>query len=114
MRAEKEQLLDRIKDLELQKTTLEEGERKSQVQKAELREHITSLIAALEETKEQQVSVQSFKEHILAQRAKMLQLQMTIEEYIPKLHIHQQMVDWRRFWSLPPTLLIDFRTSWKS
>ena len=36
--AEKEQLLGKIKDLELQKTTLEEGERKSQVQKVEIRE----------------------------------------------------------------------------
>ena len=71
MRVEKEQLLGRIKDLELQKTTLEEGERKSQVQKVELREQITSLTATLEETKEQQVSLQPFKEHFLAQRSKM-------------------------------------------
>ena len=34
----KKQLLGRIGDLELQKDTLEEGERQSQVQKAELKE----------------------------------------------------------------------------
>ena len=52
MRAEKEQLLGRIGDLELQKATLEEGERQSQVHKTELKEKITSLTTALEETKE--------------------------------------------------------------
>ena len=38
LRAEKEQLLGRIGDLELQKAALEEGERQYQVQKAELKE----------------------------------------------------------------------------
>ena len=78
MRAEKEQLLDRIKDLELQKTTLEANERQSQGQEAKLQEQTTSLTAALEEAREQQVSLQPFKEHVLAQRAKMLQLQVAI------------------------------------
>ena len=80
MRVEKEELLDRIKDLELQKTTLEANERQSQGQEAKLQEQITSLTAALEESKEQQVSHQPFKEQVLAQRAKMLQLQVSIEE----------------------------------
>ena len=80
MRAEKEQLLDRIKDLELQKTTLEANERQSQGQEAKLKEQITSLTTALEEAREQQVSLQPFKEHVLAQRDKMLQLQVAIEE----------------------------------
>ena len=53
MRAEKEQLLGRIEDLELQKTTLEENEKQSQEQEAKLQENITSLTAALEEAKEQ-------------------------------------------------------------
>ena len=53
MRAEKEQLLDRIKDLESQKATLEMNERQSQEQEEKLQEQITSLIAALEEAKEQ-------------------------------------------------------------
>ena len=38
LRAENEQLLGRIGDLELQKATLEEGERQSQEHKAELKE----------------------------------------------------------------------------
>ena len=80
LRAEKEQLLGRIGDLELQKATLEEGERQSQVQKVEIKEQITSLTTALEEAKEHQVSLHPFKEHVLAQRAKMHQLQLAIEE----------------------------------
>ena len=53
MRAEKEQLLSRIGELELQKASLEADERQSQGQKAELKEHIISLTTALEESKEQ-------------------------------------------------------------
>ena len=52
LRAEKEQLLGRIGELELQKATFEESERQSQGQNAELKEQITSLTAALEESKE--------------------------------------------------------------
>ena len=66
--------------MELLKATLEEGERKSQAQKEELKENITSLTTALEESREQQVSLQPFKEHFLAQRSRMHQLQMAIEE----------------------------------
>ena len=80
LRAEKEQLLGRIGELELQKDTLEESKRQSQGQNAELKEKITSLTAALEEAKEQQVCLQPFKQHILAQRNKMHQLQVAIEE----------------------------------
>ena len=53
MRTEKEQLLGKIGELELQKATLEESERKSQGQTAELREQVALLTAALEEAKEQ-------------------------------------------------------------
>ena len=53
LRAEKEQLLGRIGELELQKATLEEYERQSQVQNTELKEQITSLKTTLEEAKEQ-------------------------------------------------------------
>ena len=74
LRVEKEQLLGKIEDLELQNTTLEANEKQSQEQETRLQEHITSLIAALEEEKEQQVSLQPFKEHVLAQKAKMLRL----------------------------------------
>ena len=80
MRSEKEQLLSRIGELELQKATLEEDERKSQGQKEELKEQITLLTTALEESKEQQVSLPPFREHVLAQRAKMHQRQVAIEE----------------------------------
>ena len=80
MRAEKEQLLGKIEDLELQKTTLEANERQSQEQEMKLQENITSLTAALEEAKEQQVNLQDFKEHVLAQKANMLQLQTAIED----------------------------------
>ena len=59
---------------------MKENERQSQGQEAKLQEHITSLIAALDEDKEQQVNLQPFKEHVLAQRAKMLQLHVSIEE----------------------------------
>ena len=50
---EKEQLLGKIEDLELQKTTLEVNERQSQEQETKLQEKITSLTTALEEAKEQ-------------------------------------------------------------
>ena len=45
-----------------------------------LQEQISSLTTALEKAKEQQVDLQPFKEHVLAQKAKMLQLQTAIEE----------------------------------
>ena len=77
---EKEQLLGNIEDLELQKTTLEMNERKYQEKEAKLQEQITSLTTDLEEAKEQHVNLQPFKEHVLAQKAKMLQLQTAIEE----------------------------------
>ena len=52
MRTAKEQLLGKIGELELQKATLEESERKSQGQTAELREQVALLLAALEEARE--------------------------------------------------------------
>ena len=42
-------------------------------------EQIASLTAALEEAREQQVNLQLFKEHVLAHKVKMLQLQTAIE-----------------------------------
>ena len=80
LRIEKDQLLSKIGELELQKATLEELERQSQVYIAELKEQVTSLAAALEEAREQQVNLQPFKEHVLAQRSKMHKLQVSIEE----------------------------------
>ena len=43
-------------------------------------EQLDSLTTDLEAAKEQQVNLQPFKEHILAQKAKMLQLQTALEE----------------------------------
>ena len=77
---EKEQLIGRIEDLELQKTTWEANEKQAEEQERKLQEHISSLTTALETRKEQQVNLQPFKEHVLAQKAKMLQLQTAIEE----------------------------------
>ena len=57
LRIEKEQLLGKIGELELQKATLEESERQSQGQTTELREQVTSLTSALEEDREQQVNL---------------------------------------------------------
>ena len=48
LHTKKDQLLSKIGELELQKATLEESERKSQVQTAELKEQVTSSVAALE------------------------------------------------------------------
>ena len=59
---------------------MEGSERKSQGHNVEIKEHVTSLTAALEEAREQQVNLQPFKEHVLAQRSKMHQLQVAIEE----------------------------------
>ena len=80
LRLEKEQLLGRIEGLDLQNTTLGASEKQSQEQELKLQAQINSLTTALEEAREQQVDLQPFKEHVLAQKAKMLQLQTAIEE----------------------------------
>ena len=49
---EKEQLLGKIEDLELQKTTLEASEKQAQEQETKLQEQISSLTTTLEEAKE--------------------------------------------------------------
>ena len=77
---EKEQLLGKIGDLEQQKTALESNEQQAQEQERNLEEKISSLATTLEEEREQQVNLQPFKEHVLAQKAKMLKLQTAIEE----------------------------------
>ena len=59
---------------------MEESKRQSQGQTTELKEQFTSLTIALEEAREQQVNLHSFKEHVLVQRSKMHQLQVLIEE----------------------------------
>ena len=64
----------------MQNATFEASEKKAQEQEVKLQEQISSLTTTLEAAKEQQVNLQPFKEHVLAQKAKMLQLQTAIEE----------------------------------
>ena len=64
LHAEKDQLQIKTGDLELQKATLGESKKQSQVQAAELKEQIASLVASLEEAREQRTSIQPFKEHV--------------------------------------------------
>ena len=50
---------------------MEETEKQFQVQAAEFKGQIASLTTSLKEAKEQQTSIQPFKEHALKQRSKM-------------------------------------------
>ena len=52
----------------------------SEEQNKKHQEQITALTTALEEATEQQVDLRPFKEHILAQKGKMFQLQIALEE----------------------------------
>ena len=71
---EKEQLLQKVEELEeQQKILLEANDLHTQEQNKKHQEQITSLTTALEEAREHQVNLQPFKEHVLAQRAKMIQ-----------------------------------------
>ena len=80
LKMEKERLLGKVEELEeQQKIILEASEIHTQEKEKKHQEHISSLTAALEEAREQQVNLQSFKEHVLAKKAKMLQLQTAIE-----------------------------------
>ena len=73
LRSEKEKLLGKVEELEeQQKIILQASEMHSQEQKEKHQEHISSLTVALEEAREQQVNLQPFKEHVLAQKAKIL------------------------------------------
>ena len=77
---EKERLQEKVEELEeQQKIILQASEMHSQEQKEKHQEQISSLTTALEEAREQQVNLQPFKEHILAHKTKMLQLQIAIE-----------------------------------
>ena len=59
---------------------MEETEKQFQVQATEFKRQIASLEASLKEATEQQTSIQPFKEHVLTQRSRMHQLQVSIEE----------------------------------
>ena len=78
---EKEQLLQKVEELEEQQNIiLEANELHTREQEKKHQEQISSLTTALEEAREQQVRLQPFKEHVLAQKAKMLQLKTAVEE----------------------------------
>ena len=73
IKMEKEQMLGKVEELqERQKIVLEASEMHTQEQEKKHQEQISSLTTALEEAREQQVNLQPFKEHVLAQKAKML------------------------------------------
>ena len=59
---------------------MEEIEKQFQVQATEFKGQMDSLAASLKEAKEQQTSIHPFKEHVLTQRSRMHQLQVSIEE----------------------------------
>ena len=70
---EKEQLREKVEELEeQQKIILEASELHTQEQAKKHQEQVTSLTTAQEVAREQQVSLQPLKEHVLAQKAKML------------------------------------------
>ena len=77
LKSEKEQLKAKVADLEAQQSIIYES---NTAYTQELKEQMASLTAELETAKEQQVDLQPFKEYILAQKAKMLQLQTALEE----------------------------------
>ena len=53
LKVEKEQLMGRVEDLELHRTTWEANEKQDQEQERKLQERISSLTTALEEAREQ-------------------------------------------------------------
>ena len=81
LKIEKEQLLGKVEELEeQQRIILQANELHTQEQDKKHQEQIASLTTALEEAREQQVNLQLFKEHVLSQKSKMLQLQTVVEE----------------------------------
>ena len=70
-----------MEDLEEQMKILEqENDLHSQGLTKQHQEQLASLTADLEAAKEQEVKTQPFKDHILAEKAKMLQLQTALED----------------------------------
>ena len=77
LKNEKEQLRAKVEDLEAQQYIIYES---NNAHTQGLKEQLASLTAELETTKEHQVDLQPFKEYILAQKDKMLQLHTAFEE----------------------------------
>ena len=74
-------MLRKVEDLEEQLKILEQAnDLHSQELKKQHQEQLASLTADLEVAKEQQVNLHPFKDYILAQKAKILQLQIVLEE----------------------------------
>ena len=71
LKTERDQLQSKVGELETQRATMEETEKQFHVQATEFTGQIASLAASLKEAKEQQTSIQPFKEHVLTQRSKM-------------------------------------------
>ena len=61
---------------------MEEKEKQFQVQVGYFEGQIISLAASLKDDSEQQTNIQPLKEHVLAQRRRMHQLQVSVEEEI--------------------------------
>ena len=81
LKSEKEKLLAKVEELEeQQKILLQANDLHTQELRKEHQEQISSLTTALEVAREQQVNLQPFKEHVLTQKTKMLQLQITVEK----------------------------------
>ena len=78
--AEKDQLQSKVVEMEAQRATIEEREKQNQVQITSFEGQIASLIASLKDSNEQKTDTHPVKEHVLAQRRRMHQLQMSIEE----------------------------------
>ena len=67
----------KVEDLEAQQNIIYESNTEYI---KELKDKMASLTAKLETTKEQQIDLQPFKEHILAQKAKVIHLQTALGE----------------------------------
>ena len=80
LKTERDKLQSKFGELETQRATMEETKEQVHVKAAAFKGQIASLAASLKEAKEQQTSIQPFKEHALTQRSKMHWLQVSIEE----------------------------------
>ena len=78
--AEKDQLQSQVGVLETRRATMEEKEKQFQVQTSDFEGQIASLTTSLKEASEQQIDIQQIKEHVLSQRKRIHQLQVSIEE----------------------------------
>ena len=64
---------------------MEEKEKQFQVQASGFEGQIASLIASLKDSSEYKIDIRPLKEHVLAQRRRMHQLQVSIEEVTARI-----------------------------